>query len=55
MRRFGLDELPDILFMGYHDSISGTKAHRLGKEIELLRERLKWAERDYENWRKSNP
>lgn len=24
------------------------------KEIELLRERLKWAERDYESWRKSN-
>ena len=24
------------------------------KEIELLRERLRWAERDYESWRKSN-
>ena len=24
------------------------------KEIELLRERLEWAERDYESWRKSN-
>jgi phage-related protein len=24
------------------------------KEIELLRERLKWAESDYERWRKNN-
>ena len=24
------------------------------KEIELLRERLRWAEKDYESWRKSN-
>jgi phage-related protein len=24
------------------------------KEIELLRERLRWAERDYETWRKSD-
>lgn len=24
------------------------------QEIELLRERLKWAERDYESWRKGN-
>ena len=24
------------------------------REIELVRERLRWAERDYESWRKSN-
>ena len=34
--------------------IYGIQLTGSSKHVELLRERLRWAERDYESWRKGN-